>query len=596
MNRTLTLTAAPHSPDHATGRDLSLPGVGLTEIFALALLMTVANAFKPLHIDDTAYYAYARQIAEHPLDPYRFTILWYQTWQPAQEVLAPPVLPYWWAMGLRLFGDRPVLWKLWLFPFCFLFVAALQALFKRFAHGLERPLLWMTVLSPAFLPHLNLMLDIPALALMLTALVLFMRSLERSSFLRAVTAGVVAGLAMQTKYTALLAAPVFFWLALTTTPGASQRGRRWRGLALWFVATAMMAGVFVGWESFLVWRHPEDGSHFLYHLHANGSAPWLDRLTTELTTLPGLLGGMAAGIGLLGLVALTARRWVLAVGVAWLVLTYGAVVCLGAQFMAWGHLDVPFRHSALNLGGPFPLEASLFGALGLGMVIVLGIVCVRLFRAHPSSRGPRPWFLIGWLAIEVAGYFVLSPFPAVRRVLGIVIVATLLVGQLASLTCQTPAARRLVWAVAILNMGVGVFYTAVDWSAARASQTAAVQAAAWIKAQGGGGTVWYTGHWGFQFYAEREGMEPLVPGETWLVAGDWLVVPDAGINQQEARLDQRSLERVETVRVASLVPCTTVPRAYGAYYDSGAGAPLLHQDGPQVEVTIYRVRRTHLCR
>src|SRR5207249_2894070 len=141
-------------------------------------------------------------------DPYGFSVFWYDRPYPANEVLAPPVLLYWWAAAVRLFGESPILWKLWFFPFSLLLVIALRSLFRRFARGLETPLVWMMVLAPSILPAFNLMLDVPALALSLAALALFFRAADRGSFSQATTAGVVAGVAMQTKYTAFLAPAV----------------------------------------------------------------------------------------------------------------------------------------------------------------------------------------------------------------------------------------------------------------------------------------------------------------------------------------------------------------------------------------------------
>ena len=43
------------------------------------------------------------------------------------------------------------------------------------------PLVWMTVLSPVFLPGFNLMLDVPAMALSLAALSLFITACQRDS-------------------------------------------------------------------------------------------------------------------------------------------------------------------------------------------------------------------------------------------------------------------------------------------------------------------------------------------------------------------------------------------------------------------------------
>jgi hypothetical protein len=38
-------------------------------------------------------------------------------------------------------------------------------------------------------------------------------------------------------------------------------------------------------------------------------------------------------------------------------------------------------------------------------------------------------------------------------------------------------------------------------------------------------TVWYTGHWGWAYYADRAGMKPFVPGHTQMGEGDFLLMP-----------------------------------------------------------------------
>src|SRR5262245_47947200 len=156
---------------------------------ALAIVLTLLNALKPLHMDDAAYYCYAAHIAEHPLSPYDFEILWHQQPCPANQVLAPPLLLYWWAAGIRLFGENPFLWKVWLLPINLVLVFALHALARRFARGIERPLVCLIVLSPSLLPGLNLMLDVPALALSLGALALFLRAVDRDALGTALLAG-----------------------------------------------------------------------------------------------------------------------------------------------------------------------------------------------------------------------------------------------------------------------------------------------------------------------------------------------------------------------------------------------------------------------
>ena len=102
-------------------------------VLVMALAITCIDAAKPLVIDDGAFYQVARQIALDPADPYGFELHWYAETMPAVEVAAPPVVPYWWAAGWKLFGDRPVAWKLWLFPFALLLSASCARLLHRIA-------------------------------------------------------------------------------------------------------------------------------------------------------------------------------------------------------------------------------------------------------------------------------------------------------------------------------------------------------------------------------------------------------------------------------------------------------------------------------
>src|SRR5262249_11437687 len=112
-------------PDGDPGSSACLPTLRkgrwtYLEVFsslALAALVTVLTSLKPLHMDDGTLQTHAAHIANHPLDPYGFEILWHQRMSPAHQQLAPPVALYWWALAIRLFGDQPVLWKLWFLAF-----------------------------------------------------------------------------------------------------------------------------------------------------------------------------------------------------------------------------------------------------------------------------------------------------------------------------------------------------------------------------------------------------------------------------------------------------------------------------------------------
>jgi hypothetical protein len=591
------------------------------QLAGLALLFTLLNAFKPLQVDDGAYFYYARQLANNPLQPYGFDMFWYQWPHPANEVLAPPVLPYWWSLAIVLFGDNVFLWKLWLFPFSWLFVWSLAALLRRFARGVHTPLLWMTVLSPTFLPSLNLMLDVPALALGLGAVVVFMRAAARDSFTGAGLAGLLAALSMQTKYTGLLIPVVILLYGFLF---------RHRLLALATAGVAVM--LFAVWELLVTLQHGQ--SHFLYHLHEadaytlSGSsqltwwgALWqrIDaKLWLALPFFP-IVGGLTPPLTLLGLVALGVRRWAVALVGVLLLGGYLVVAAVEAPFnITW----LVGEHPSTLLG-PVTLEQAIFSAYCLLFLITMAVVLWRLWARDSVTEAPgsfwrcyvwsarlrADYFLLFWLGVELAGYFALTPFPAVRRVMGLIVVSTLLLGRLAArsiwssepLTATEGVRQKNSLLVAVAGAGItlGLMFYVVDMHDAFAEKRAAEAAARFIRNQDPTGRIWYIGHWGFQHYAERAGMEPVVPSgvpgrlrklgisESTLHPGDWLVkpVPDTRPDQQRIRVD-----RVRARFVVSLptedpvpVPLRTVQCFYGGF------CPLEHHEGPRFLVEIYRV-------
>jgi hypothetical protein len=540
----------------------------LLQVCLLASAFTLLNALKPLHNDDSAYFTFAAEFARHPLNPYDFDLTSPYA-DPAQDVLVPPVLPYWWALGLRLLGDEPFLWKLWLWPFALLLAGALAVLYRRFAPGLEMPLLGLTLFSPAVLPGFNCMLEVPVLGLGLAALAVALRACDLGSWRLTACAGLLAGLALQTKYTALapLAALVLWYV---------QQGRARQGL----LAAALALLVFVCWEVFVACRHGQ--SHFLIHVGQRRGG-MLQKSLQLLLPLMSLVGGLAPAVALLGLTALGASRRRVA----------GAAVAVALGFLA---LAVVPESWATFLQDPqthkprLTLANVVYGSLGLLAWGTAAAVAHRLCRAAgpagppASSRSRADRFLVCWLGLEVAGYFALSPYPAARRVVGIVLVLTLLAGRLASRTCQAPSRRALVGGVACAGVLLGLFVFGVDWRDARAAQQAAELAARRHRPSGPGQTTWHLSWGGFQFHAGRAGLKPLALNRSRPQPGDVIVVPDdpelfAGL---QARVGKR-LELLETLTVGDQFPLCTVP----GYYIGRT--PLEHHEGPRVTVRVYGV-------
>ena len=518
----------------------------LSVVVGAAVLMTLLNGIKPLHIDDPFSLRIAQRITEHPTDPYGFDILWVQWLQPVHEELTPPLVPYWWALGLTLLGNAVFAWKLWFLPFAVLLAISLCALLRRFAPGTEIALTLMTLFSPAFLPAFNLMQDVPAVGLGLAALALYLTASDRRSLVLASAAGLIAGLAAQTKYTAVGVLVVMVLHALLL-----------RRLRTAVVAVGVALGVFFAWEGLMTLQYGQ--GMFFGQL---GSPLWSMQRSAMIVPLGRLLGGAAPMIALVGLAGLGLRRVaVLALASATLAAYATLIVLPGADW--------------------------IYPVLGAMAVLTLASAAARLgWGSGPSPWAVRyvDWLLVGWLISEIALYFASAPFPAVRRVMGVIVAATFVVGRLASLRVGSRPGTVPLAALTACGAGLGLLFWLVDLREAMAQRTAPRAAVQAIHQMDPDSTIWYVGHWGFQHYAEEAGLLPVIPDVSRLHAGDWLVLPDR-VHQQEITLAATDVERRERLELSDPIPLVT-----GQGYYAG-DTPLDHSSAPRLSLTLLRLRR-----
>jgi Dolichyl-phosphate-mannose-protein mannosyltransferase len=504
-------------------------------LIALAAVLTGLNCAKPLTVDDAVYVHFATWISEHPTDPYGFKI-----WGAldANSVLAPPAFLYWWAAGVAAFGNDPVAWKVWLFPLCLLLVYALHALARRFAPGCPRAVVALVTLSPAFLPCVNLMLDVPAWALALAATSMFLRACDRESWWLAIGAGVVAGVACQTKYTAASAPAAMIAFGLLS--GNVRRA---------VLATAAAGALFVGWEAFVAARYGD--SHFLLGaLHSRTPpAPKLSLVQPLFGTL-----GSAWSVGLLLAVAALGRSaHTLRLAVA-LILGAFAVVIATPESVTLGVQE--------SLGVRLPsLAAVVFGFLGIVTVGLSALACRRAWHGTAADR-----FLVLWLVIEVGSYFALSPYPATRRIMGLVVVGTLLLCRHA----ESAGRGRLLTYAVVLNALLGALLFVVDDNRYRGER------------EGENGRTWMVANGAFEFYGHRAGIEQLLQPGMEPKRGDRVLV----IREFEGIFRQLPISaRCVVISVAERSPDLPVQ----SHLQHG-GFAISRRDTPFTQVTVYRVR------
>ena len=189
-------------------------------ILGVVLAVTLPFADKAIHIDDVYFVEVARNILAHPWRPfagavalededYRVFAAQGRCPDTFASMSHPPLVPYAIALIAAVTGG----WReRWLHLGFALFAGgaalAMYSLARRFTrHGLAATLLLIS--SPIFiLSAQSLMTDMPTLAFSLGGLALLVQGLDQERRGKVVAAGVLIGLAVVTRYSALLSVPV----------------------------------------------------------------------------------------------------------------------------------------------------------------------------------------------------------------------------------------------------------------------------------------------------------------------------------------------------------------------------------------------------
>jgi len=270
------------------------------------------------------------------------------------------------------------------------------------------------------------------------------------------------------------------------------------------------------------------------------------------------------------------------------------LACLPEKYAVFIHAHDAPHQARLTLNN------ILFGLYGLSLLAIIVLV-IRNLLTHPS---PAPvvesgtgsgvlnwkpwhlsaerridWFLVLWLVVELGAYFVLSPFPAVRRLMGLTVVITLIIGRVASRTW--PGSDRDGYFRILVPAGValGLIFYAINFRDAWCDKEVTGLAAQTIRQEQPGAKIWFMGGWGFAYYAGQAGMDDVSRGAPH--AGDWLVY-----NRNESFREQRPVPDgfalVKNEQVNDWLPLRNLD-----CFSAGRTA-IEHLEGPRSRVDIYR--------
>ncbi len=506
----------------------SVPAVVWLMLLTSVCLVPFAN--KAVHIDDTLFLRAAQQIQREPANFYGFRMNWFGHSSPMVDNFDnPPLACYYLALVGAVAGwSEPALHLGFLLPA----LAAAWGTYSLARRLCSRPLLAsvVAVLTPAFIiSATTLMCDVLLVALWTWSVVWFERGLRNGRRSAFAISGILAGMAYWTKFPGLALVPLLgFW--------GFARQRR----AGWWLVSLVLPVLFAGayeWVTFKLY-----GQGLL--LTAAGVAaktphrgrPW------EMQ----LLGLSFLGGCLFPLLFYLPRRWLWSFrNVAMLLGFLG--LCL-LVFPYSGHFGVLWGADK-HPEWPLVLQSLLF--------IIAGFVLLLLTAADfLEHRDPQSLLLVLWvfgvfvfataLNWTVNGRTLLPLVPAV----GILVARRLDSSGRAEAVAAQPdapltgttdvawagdrAARqgrsfpwRQLWP-ALGGAALSLLLAKADYDLAGAGRSAAAALAA--RYQPAGKTLWFEGHWGFQYYMEQHQAQALEWPFLTAGPGDFVVIPSEASN------------------------------------------------------------------
>jgi 4-amino-4-deoxy-L-arabinose transferase-like glycosyltransferase len=497
---------------------------------------------KPFHIDDTLFLRAAGQIHKHPADFYGFTMNWLGTPLPmVRDFDNPPLTCYYLALAAAVVGwNEPALHLALLLAAAGIFVLA-----QRFC---RRP--WLAavsaVLTPVFLiSATTLMCDVMCLAFWIWAVVSFLKGLEQNNWKWLLAAGLLAGLATLTKFTGLALVPLLAFYAFA----------RQRKFGRWLAALLIPVMFAAGYE-WITRRLYGQGM-----LLAAGAFASEDRSGAQ----GGLLEKALIGLGFLGgsflpVLFYLPMIWSRRLAIPWLALL---APCTTALF--WQSHFKPLLMHEGHLNATTFLAAAVFLAGGILVLLLAG-------ADFWHRRDPDSMLLVLWVLGLVTFTVVLNWTINGRSLLPALPAVGILLARRLDARWPGPSPTQRLWLLgpALLAAALSLRLAQADTRLAETNRLAAEQL--WVQYHKPGNTVWFEGHWGFQYYLEKKGGKSIDLNDPKKAAGDILIIPANASNLYVPPLDL-----VRLVAKVDYLPdtcCATMNKLAGAGFYASVHGPL----------------------
>ena len=470
-------------------------------IYILLVLAIVYFPFvdKAFTIDDTIHMKAAEHILVDPLDFYGGEDNWYGT--EVQHYLInknPPLVAYLIAGVASVFGFNEVA----LHSFFFLFVALSAIGIYQLGRQFNTNPLLTTVLAaftPVFLVHsTNVMTDSTMLTFWIWGLVFWNNGCTSNNSKWFYFAGLSVSLGILTKYTCIFLLPLMIFSGLW----------RYRKPGPWLFAILIPLVVMLGFEHYTRILYGK-GLFLQALIYANEAAPKniVDYFDNSLIGLS-FLGGCFP-IALL-VAAVSGGRLLRLVASLFAILTLFLLFSRGGLS---GHSFVSDGATQTNL----IIQFATFCLAGFCSVLI----CLKEFRKgfNHDSIFLLLWFFgvfifvcyLNW-SINARSFILLVP------AIGLLLSRRLEEWGVNQTNLRTRFSYLAIGVAGLL--AVATVYADYAWA-----KTASVAARDITSKFNQLGKVWFQGHWGFQFYMEESGAQPVDFAKSNILPGEFMVIP-----------------------------------------------------------------------
>ncbi len=544
---------------------------------AIAVIAALAPFLnKAFHIDDPLFLWMAQQIAHHPGNPYGFVVNWYLSSQPMFSIMQnPPLSSYYMALMASFLGwSEPAMHGAFLIPA----VAAVLGTFflaRRLCHSPLLAALLLLFTPVFFVSATGVMCDVWLLALWVWSIECWMRALEQNSARLFFLASILAATAALTKYFGVAMVPL---LAVYTL----VRERRVTHRILYLLIPIL---VIASYEVITKAKYGQglfsNAMLVSWNENAKPEQHFFQQLFIGLSFAGGCLFSVLFYAPLLevGAVHRTPRGRLRAGGARPIAPTSPNFRILIAGIVIFVVLGPLLYFGAARTALPLGITGALFVTIGIG---ILALVLVDIVRHKTADSVLLGLWIFGTFVFAAVMNWTITSRTFLPMAPAVVI---LLIRRL-----RVPAANgsfTLWWPILPAAL-VSLLITIGDYRLASTARVAAGQFQQ--RFQNEAGTVWFEGHWGFQYYMQQWKAKPLDLEQHGLVPGDVLIVPinNTNVSRKPATPTIASFEQLDYAQFFA----TTMNREMGAGFYSSKWGPLawVVAPVPPEHYLIFRIR------